>query len=103
MRGDRNPVIRVTVTHDQKMLRLIVSDSGPGFREPARVFEPFYTTRQPGEGSGLGLSLCYGIVREHGGEISAYNLHPHGAAVVVELPLQRTVMDRSEMGILVEG
>ena len=36
---------------------------------------------------GLGLSVCYGIVREHGGEISAFNLHPHGAAVAVELPV----------------
>jgi K+-sensing histidine kinase KdpD len=36
---------------------------------------------------GLGLSVCYGIVHEHGGEISAFNLHPHGAAVSVELPV----------------
>jgi hypothetical protein len=35
---------------------------------------------------GLGLSVCYGIVHEHGGEVSAFNLHPHGAAVAVELP-----------------
>jgi signal transduction histidine kinase len=51
------------------------------------VFDPFYTTRDPAEGAGLGLSICFGIVREHGGEIAAFNLHPHGAAVVVELPL----------------
>ena len=38
-------------------------------------------------GAGLGLSICYGIVHEHGGEISAFNLHPHGAAVAVELPV----------------
>jgi K+-sensing histidine kinase KdpD len=35
----------------------------------------------------LGLSVCYGIVHEHDGEISAFNLHPHGAAVAVELPV----------------
>ena len=40
-----------------------------------------------GEGAGLGLSICYGTVHEHGGEISAFNLHPHGAAVAVELPV----------------
>lgn len=82
--------IRITVSHDERMLNLIVSDTGPGFREPARVFDPFYiATVKPGEGAGIGLSICYGIVREHGGEISAFNLHPHGAAVMVELPVER--------------
>ncbi len=83
--------IRVTISHDERALHVIVSDTGPGFREPGRVFDPFYTTRQPGEGTGLGLSICYGIVREHGGEISAFNLHPRGAAVVIELPVRKTV------------
>jgi K+-sensing histidine kinase KdpD len=57
-----------------------VSDTGPGFAQPGRVFEPC-------DSMGLGLSVCYGIVHEHGGEISAFNLHPHGAAVSVELPV----------------
>jgi signal transduction histidine kinase len=99
--GDLVPAIRITVSHDGQTMHLIVSDTGPGFRDPARAFDPFYTTRQPGEGAGLGLSICYGIVREHRGEISAFNLHPHGAAVVVELPVREmaeveqavTVMD----------
>jgi signal transduction histidine kinase len=79
--------IRVTVNHDARGVHVIVSDTGPGFHQPGRAFDPFYTTRQPGEGMGLGLSICYGIVREHGGEISAFNLHPRGAAVVLELPV----------------
>ena len=83
--------IRVTISHDQRALHLIVSDTGPGFREPGRVFDPFYTTKGVEQGAGMGLSICYGIVREHGGEISAFNLHPHGAAVVVELPVGRVV------------
>ena len=81
--------IRLTVSHDEHALHLIVSDTGPGFIEPGRIFDPFYTTRGPEQGAGLGLSICYGIVREHNGEISAFNLHPHGAAVVVELPVGR--------------
>lgn len=81
--------IRVTVSYDERMLHLIVSDTGPGFREPERVFDPFYAGGEPGDGPGLGLSVCHGIVREHGGEISAFNLHPHGAAVMVELPVER--------------
>ena len=90
--GDEGHAIRITVTHDDRMLHVIVSDSGPGFREPGRVFDPFYTTKGPEQGAGLGLSICYGIVREHGGEISAFNLHPYGAAVVVELPVRRVVV-----------
>jgi signal transduction histidine kinase len=91
--------IRVSVGHDDRGVQLIVSDTGPGFREPGRAFDPFYTTREPGEGTGLGLSICYGIVREHGGQISAFNLHPHGAAVVVELPFgEKTI---SEFGAVV--
>lgn len=75
-------MIRVSVSVgsvEREMVHLIVSDTGPGFPEPGRVFEPCNSM-------GLGLSVCYGIVHEHGGEISAFNLHPHGAAVAVELP-----------------
>jgi signal transduction histidine kinase len=87
--------IRVTLSHDEMVLHVIVSDTGPGFREPARAFDPFYTTRGPEQGAGLGLSICYGIVREHEGEISAFNLHPHGAAVVVEMPVRKVLAESS--------
>jgi len=93
--------IRVTVSHDDQALHVIVSDTGPGFREPGRVFDPFYTTKGPEQGAGLGLSICYGIVREHGGEISAFNLHPHGAAVVVELPVRRIIKGESGARVVV--
>jgi C4-dicarboxylate-specific signal transduction histidine kinase len=87
--------IRVTLSQDAQAVHVIVSDTGPGFREPGRVFDPFYTTKGPEQGAGLGLSICYGIVREHGGEISAFNLHPHGAAVLVELPVRAVVEEAS--------
>lgn len=91
--GVGEDAIRVTVGHDARAVQMIVSDTGPGFREPGRVFDLFYTTQAPGDGDGLGLSICYGIVREHGGEISAFNLHPRGAAVVIELPIDRVVRE----------
>lgn len=84
-------MIRVSVTHDRGLLQVIVSDTGTGFREPGRVFDPYGTMQEGCEGAGLGLSICFGIVREHGGEISAFNLHPRGAAVVVELPATQVV------------
>jgi signal transduction histidine kinase len=97
LQGGEEHAIRLTVSHDDRMVNLIVSDTGRGFREPGRVFDPFYTTGQPGERVGLGLSVCYGIVREHGGEISAFNLHPHGVAVVVELPVWEMMTEKSDV------
>jgi signal transduction histidine kinase len=85
--GDGEHVIRVSLTHDGVEVQVMVSDTGPGFREPGRVFDGYYAMRELGEDAGLGLSICQGIVREHGGEISVFNLHPRGAAVVVELPV----------------
>jgi signal transduction histidine kinase len=62
------------------------SDSGPGFNDLNRAFDPFYTTRPVGQGTGLGLSMCYGTVKEHNGNIFVQNLEPYGAAVTIELP-----------------
>jgi signal transduction histidine kinase len=72
-------------------VQVAVLDAGPGFPEPSRAFDPFFTTRHPGEGVGLGLSICYSIIREHSGEIAAVNLRPRGGAVVIELPVEERV------------
>ncbi len=84
----REQEIRISVSHAAGSLQVIVSDTGPGFQDPESVFEP----GQQGREIGKGLALCYGVVREHGGEISAFNLHPYGAAVVVELPLGESTL-----------
>jgi len=81
-------VSAVSDSGDGEWVHLVVSDTGPGFAQPVRVFEP---SDSMGLEMGLGLSVCYGIVREHGGEISAFNLHPHGAAVSVELPVYAAI------------
>lgn len=88
---DSEHEIRVTVSHDATSVQLLVSDTGPGFKDPERVFDPFHPERQLEQGAGVGLSICYGIVREHGGEITAFNLHPYGAAVMIELPLRKSI------------
>jgi PAS domain S-box-containing protein len=61
-------------------------DSGPGVKDPSRVFDPFYTTKPVGKGTGLGLSICYGIITEHGGQIRVCNVPPRGACFTIELP-----------------
>jgi signal transduction histidine kinase len=63
-----------------------ISDTGPGIKEPEKIFEPFYTTKPVGKGAGLGLSACYGIVQEHGGNIACYNRPGGGASFVITLP-----------------
>jgi signal transduction histidine kinase len=65
-----------------------VRDTGPGIPVDAlaRVFEPFYTTKEVGKGTGLGLAIAYGIVLEHGGQIVAANHSGGGAVFTVELP-----------------
>lgn len=62
------------------------ADDGPGIEEPKRVFDPFYTTRPVGQGAGLGLSVCYGVIQEHKGKIVCENRPQGGAIFRVELP-----------------
>jgi PAS domain S-box-containing protein len=78
--------VRTGVRGDR--LAVEFTDSGPGVREPSRVFDPFYTTKPVGKGTGLGLSICYGIITEHGGTIRVRNVEPHGASFAIELPFQ---------------
>jgi two-component system, NtrC family, sensor kinase len=83
--GVKRITVRAFATGNRAVLE--VEDTGPGFADVSRAFDPFYTTKPVGKGTGLGLSICYGIIREHDGEIRLENLQPRGARVSVELPL----------------
>jgi two-component system, NtrC family, sensor kinase len=71
-----------------------VEDTGPGFANLNRALDPFYTTKPVGKGTGLGLSVCYGIVKEIGGDFRIENVKPHGARVIVELPVAEAELQR---------
>jgi len=79
-------VLTIKTLRDRGNVVVLFLDSGPGIKEPHRVFDPFYTTKPVGKGTGLGLSICFGIVQEHGGKILCYNRQEGGAVFRVELP-----------------
>jgi signal transduction histidine kinase len=64
-----------------------LADSGPGMKDPGKVFDHFYTTKDVGKGTGLGLSISHAIVQNHGGAISAQNTREGGACFTITLPL----------------
>ncbi len=75
------------VWHGER-LQVSVSDNGPGIAAEnlARVFEPFFTTREIGKGLGLGLSICYGIIQRHGGILSADSELGAWTTMIFDLP-----------------
>ncbi|HLQ65794.1 MAG TPA: ATP-binding protein [Candidatus Limnocylindrales bacterium] len=79
---------------DQDVLEITIRDNGPGIPAAAlaRVFDPFFTTRA--QGSGLGLSICQTIVREHGGSIGIESTVGQGTTVTIDLPLEKRHGDR---------
>ncbi|MGA7565779.1 MAG: GAF domain-containing protein [Terriglobales bacterium] len=83
--GSGSGVLKVRVFTKETFVCVEFDDSGPGIKDPGRIFDPFYTTKSVGKGTGLGLSICYGIVKEHGGEIVARNREEGGATIEVRL------------------
>jgi PAS domain S-box-containing protein len=87
--GPRRLAISTALDKADGMVRIAICDSGPGI--PAairpRIFEPFFTTKPIGVGTGVGLSVCHGIVTSHGGTIAAAAAPGGGALLEVRLPI----------------
>jgi signal transduction histidine kinase len=79
--------VTVSARHEGSNVVLEFSDTGPGMREPGKVFDPFYTTKPIGKGTGLGLSATYGVVQNHQGQISCCNKPEGGALFVLRFPV----------------
>ena len=78
--------LQISVWRDAEDVIVQFADSGPGMRNPERVFDPFYTTKPVGKGTGLGLSATYGVVQDHKGQITCFNRPEGGAAFEIRLP-----------------
>lgn len=81
------PQVDILLTADSESARISVRDNGPGVADLDKLFEPFYTTKAPGDGVGLGLAISSGIVSDLGGRLTARNWSEGGAVFEVELPV----------------
>lgn len=75
---------------------LTVRDNGHGIKDLDELFEPFYTTKQPGEGVGLGLAISSGIVTDLGGRLTARNAEGGGAVFEMQLPIYLEDIEAAE-------
>jgi len=89
MQESTEKILRITLQCQKQRLELQVSDTGSGIAEEnlEELFNPFFTTKEVGQGLGLGLSICYRIVDDLGGSIRASNNPAGGATFSVKLPL----------------
>jgi hypothetical protein len=80
--------IFIKTSHDGEAVTISIKDTGKGMTEEVkkRLFEPFFTTKPVGEGTGLGMSITYGIIEEHAGKIAVYSEPGKGSEVVITLP-----------------
>ena len=88
--------IAINTRADKKHIFIEIDDDGPGIDKELldKIFDPFFSTKEPGQGTGLGLSVSYGIVREHDGEIRVQSNPGQGTLFTVILPIpQKSIVN----------
>jgi two-component system NtrC family sensor kinase len=89
-----NEVGRITITAAEdkkaKQVEILVKDSGSGIAEEhlAHIFDPFFSTKEVGYGTGLGLSVAHGVVERHGGTLTVKSKLGEGSVFTIRLPLE---------------
>jgi len=93
-------VLSISASMVESGVRIEVADDGPGIppEHLPRIFNPFFTTKQPGDGRGLGLSVAHSIVTEHGGRIWVENRPGGGALFTIDLPIGEPEPAREALG-----
>lgn len=88
-KGGKSKELAIESSNPGDLIKLKFKDNGQGIaqEELDHIFDPFYTTKEPGKGTGLGLSVCYRIIEEEGGSISAESSPGEGMTIIIEFPL----------------
>ena len=91
-----NAEILVNAKQEGEKIILEIIDEGTGIEgnDFSKIFDPFFTTKSEGEGTGLGLSVSYGIIKHHGGSISIENMEETGVKVNIILPVQGKIENK---------
>jgi signal transduction histidine kinase len=88
--------VQISIWREGDEVIVQFADSGPGLRDPERVFDPFYTTKPVGKGTGLGLSATYGVIQDHKGQITCNNRPEGGAVFEIRLPALKITVPLAE-------
>ncbi len=89
--NDSSNDILITTSNKEDSIEIRFIDNGPGIEEDSirHIFDPFYTTKEPGKGTGLGLSVSYMIIESQGGVIRAESATGKGTSIIINLPLHK--------------
>ena len=89
---DKNyePLVSISTKKINNSIELTVKDSGNSIPQNIidKIFQPFFTTKPTGQGTGLGLSLSYDIVKTHGGSLKVESTEGTGSVFIIQLPLK---------------
>lgn len=101
MEGKEKKILRITTDKeilpgDRDQLVIMIADTGTGIKseDMSKIFDPFYTTKEPGKGTGLGLSISYGIIHDHDGLIHVENNEWGGASFYIKLPIKTDMNEK---------
>jgi two-component system, NtrC family, sensor kinase len=83
------PTVSISTKRSGESVEIIIRDNGLGISDKVKgkIFQPFFTTKPTGQGTGLGLSLSYDIIKAHGGEIKLYTREGEFTEFIIELPV----------------
>ncbi len=83
------PLVSVSTKYLGDKIEISITDNGPGIPDHIKdkIFQPFFTTKPSGQGTGLGLSLAYDIVKAHGGEITVESKNGYGTEFIIKIPI----------------
>lgn len=83
--------LTITTLYNDKIVEIHFADTGYGIAKEnlSKIFDPFFTTKEIGKGTGLGLAVCFGIIKRHGGSIEVESKEKEGSTFVVKLPVEK--------------